>query len=274
MNAICVDDEERTLEYTVNRCRDLAQMDTVEGFTRAHEALEWLEDHPIDIAFLDIDLPDMDGITLAARIKEMQPNTAIVFLTAYKHFAYDAMSVRPSGYLLKPLTRDALVEEVEYALRGHVDSQNKTARIVVHTFGSFDVFVDGEALEFPRSKSKEVLAYLVDQQGDGVRRADIHAALWQGEEYGHRQQKYLDVVIRSLRDTLKRAGISQILEMKGGMLRVLPEYFDCDLYRFIQGDPAAIRAYTGRYMSYYSWAKFGGGKASISATLTERDNPK
>ena len=108
MKAICVDDEAKTLEYTVNRCREVAQMDKVEGYTRGREALEWLKDHPIDIAFLDIDMPDMDGITLAARIKEMYPNTAIVFLTAYKEFAYDAMSVRPSGYLLKPLT--ALVE--------------------------------------------------------------------------------------------------------------------------------------------------------------------
>ena len=84
MKAICVDDEARTLRYTVDRCRELAQMDTVEGFTHAREAVEWLKDHPIDIAFQDIDMPEMDGITLAARIKEMYPNTAIVFLTAYR----------------------------------------------------------------------------------------------------------------------------------------------------------------------------------------------
>ena len=162
MKAICVDDEARTLRYTVDRCRELAQMDTVEGFTHAREAVEWLKDHPIDIAFQDFDMPEMDGITLATRIKEMYPNTAIVFLTAYKQFAYDAMSVRPSGYLLKPLTRDALVEEVEFALRGRSDSPNNGAWIVVKTFGSFDVFVDGEMLVFPRSRAKEVLAYLVD----------------------------------------------------------------------------------------------------------------
>ena len=181
------------------------------------------------------------------------------------------MSVRPSGYLLKPLTRDALVEEVDFALRGRSDSPNNGARIVVKTFGSFDVFVDGEMLVFPRSRAKEVLAYLVERQGDGVRRADIHAVLWQGEKYGHQQQKYLDVIIRSLRDTLKRAGVSQILEMKGGLLRVLPENFDCDLYRFLQGDPLAVRAYRGRYMSDYSWANFGEGRVSINATLATRD---
>ena len=218
--------------------------------------------------------PDMDGITLAARIKEMYPGASIVFLTAYKEFAYDAMSVRPSGYLLKPLTRDALLEEVEYALRGRREASGNSARIVIRTFGNFDVFVDGEMLTFPRSKAKEVLAYLVDQQGSGVRRAAIYDALWDGEHYGHQQQKYLDVIIRCLRDTLKKAGIGQILEMKGGLLRVLPEYFDCDLYRFVQGDPAAVRAYQRRYMNNYSWAELGEGRVGISATLAGRGRLK
>lgn len=256
MKAICVEDEANTLEYLLDRCRELPRLDSVEGFTRAREALDWLESHPVDIAFLDIDMPDMDGITLAARVKEKYPGIAVVFLTAYKQFAYDAMSVRPTGYLLKPITGEALSREVEYALTGRFESAYPRARIVVRTFGNFDVFIDGEMLVFSRSKSKEVLAYLVDQQGSGVRRGDIYRMLWQEEEYGHSQQKYLDVVIRSLRETLKKAGISHILEIKGGLLRVIPESFDCDLYGFIKGDPEAVRAYRGRYMSNYEWAKF------------------
>lgn len=257
MKAICVDDEATTLEYVVERCRELSQMDLVEGFTEAREALEWLRDNPVDIAFLDIDMPDMDGITLAARIKKIHPNIAIVFLTAYKQFAYDAMSVRPSGYLLKPLTRQALLEEVEYAMmKVQYKPLNQGSGIVVRTFGNFDVYVDGELLTFSRSKSKEVLAFLVNQQGRSVKRSEIYETLWEDEDYGHRQQKYLDVIIRSLREPLKQAGISQILGMKNGLLKVIPETFDCDLYRFIQGDPAAVRAYKGKYMNGYSWAEF------------------
>lgn len=271
MKAICVDDEAKTLQYTVDQCRKLAQMDLVEGFTEALAALEWLKKNSVDIAFLDIDMPDMDGITLAARIKEIHPNTAIVFVTAYKQFAYDAMSVRPSGYLLKPLTPEALLEEVVYAMTKVLyKPMNKGNRIVVRTFGSFDVFIDGELLAFSRSKSKEVLAFLVDQQGRGVRRSEIYEALWEDEEYGHRQQKYLDVIIRSLRETLKQAGISQILEMKRGLLRVLPGTFDCDLYRFVQGDPVAVRAYKGKYMVGYGWAEFGDDRVGISAALAGR----
>ena len=58
----------------------------------------------MDLAILDINMPQIDGITLAARIKQISPQTAILFLTAYKEYAFDAYAVHPTGYLLKPVT--------------------------------------------------------------------------------------------------------------------------------------------------------------------------
>ena len=54
------------------------------------KALDWLRDHPVDPSPPDINMPKLDGITLAARIKEMHPKTAIPFLTAYREHAFDA----------------------------------------------------------------------------------------------------------------------------------------------------------------------------------------
>ena len=59
-------------------------------------------------------MPDMNGIVLAARIKERWPDANILFLTAYREFAFDAFSVHPCGYLLKPVTLDALQKEIDY----------------------------------------------------------------------------------------------------------------------------------------------------------------
>ena len=69
----------------------------------------------------------------------------------------------------------------------------------------------------------------------------------------------LDVYIRSLRDTLKEYEVERIFEMSRGTLRVIPETFDCDVYRFFAGDPDAINAYRGEYMSAYSWASITEG---------------
>ena len=97
MRIICVDDEPLAVEYTVGQCRLLSQVSEVKGFTSAQEALDDLMIHPADVAILDINMPQIDGITLAARIKEAHPQTAILFLTAYKEYAFDAYSDIPQG---------------------------------------------------------------------------------------------------------------------------------------------------------------------------------
>ena len=114
----------------------------------------------------------------------------------------------------------------------------------------------GETLAFHRAKSKELLAYLIDRSGKGVTRQDIFAALWEEGLYDRSRQKYLDVIIRSLRETLREAGSEGILEIKSGFLRIRPELLDCDLYRFLNNDPAAVNAYRGEYMPEYTWAVF------------------
>ena len=73
MKAVCIDDEPLAVEYTLGQCARLPQIDEAKGFTDAQEALEWLRDHTADVALLDINMPQVDGITLAARIKELHP---------------------------------------------------------------------------------------------------------------------------------------------------------------------------------------------------------
>ena len=77
----------------------------------------------------------------------------------------------------------------------------------------------------------------------------------------------LDVIIRSLKTTLEENGISEIIEMKRGTIRVCPEKFDCDMYKFLKGDIDAINSYKGEYMSSYTWA-------SITESFIDRNVEK
>ena len=70
MTAICVDDEPLVLQLTVSLCKELPGLDDAVGFTRAEEALAYLSGHEAAVAILDIDMPDMNGLALAAKIKE------------------------------------------------------------------------------------------------------------------------------------------------------------------------------------------------------------
>ena len=72
--------------------------------------------------------------------------------------------------------------------------------------------------------------------------------------YDRSMQKQFDVIIRSMKDTLREYGIERIFEMKKGSLRICPEQVDCDMYRFFDGDVEAFNAYHGEYMNPYSWA--------------------
>ena len=257
MKAICVDDERILAEDIARMCNELDGIDEVKSFVRSDDALVWVENNHVDLALLDIDMPGMNGIDLAAAIKEKQPDAAIIFLTAYSQYALDAFSVHASGYLMKPITKQALESEVSYALSKK--KSHLAGHIVIRTFDHFDVYVDDAPISFRLAKSKEILAYLVDKQGNGVTRADLFAAVWEDRPYDRKMQKQLDVYIRSLRQTLEDHHISEIMEMKRGILRVRPDSFVCDLYLFLSGDSEVMHAYRGKYMSPYPWASITEG---------------
>ena len=250
MRVICVDDEQLIVEDTAAFCRTLPRITEVLGFTSPLDALGWLKSDHADLAVLDVNMPDMDGITLAREIRKMRPDMPVIFLTAFPEHALDAFAVHATGYLLKPVNREKLAAEVAYALSGKQGGAHITAR----TFGNFDLFVDGDPVTFRQAKCKELLAFLVDRQGMSVTRSQAFSVLWEDRMYDRPMQKQFDVILRSLRDTLKEKGVDNLIEMNKGILRIRPEGVSCDAWRFFRGDTDAVNAYRGEYMSAYSWA--------------------
>ena len=254
MKIICVDDEELVLDLVVRLCREMPQISEVVGFSSALKALEYLENNTADIALLDIDMPEMNGINLAVKMKKLRGNISIIFLTGYSHYAVEAFKIHANGYVMKPIEKERLENEIN-----HIISPGASAsypHIFAKTFGVFDFLVDGKSIHFSRSKSKELLAFLIDSQGAGVKRAVAFAALYEDKLYDRKMQKQFDVVVHSLKTTLDENKISDILEMKAGELRINPDLIDCDLYRLLAGDVRAINSYCGEYMTTYYWASF------------------
>ncbi len=253
MKVICVDDERLLMEDTVDMCRELGFVDEAEGFTRPADVLLYFEHKQADLVILDIDMPGLNGLELAAAIREKQPDLPIIFLTGYEKYALEAYSVHPSGYLLKPVKKEKLEAEIAHALG--ISRQKSRSRIKAHTFGNFDLFVDGKPVAFRQAKCKELMAYLIDRQGATVTRREAFAILWENRPYDRPMQKQFDVIIRSLRSTLTEYGVEEIFEMQSGAMRVNPELISCDVWRLLAGDPEAERAFHGEYMSNYSWAE-------------------
>ena len=252
LKILCVDEDSAFLDNIVKMCRELPQIDEVTGFADPGSAMKWTNNNFADIALLNINMPNINGLQLSAEIRSVYPDISVIFVSDDGRHAVEAFEQHACGYLIKPINKRRLEAEIEDAISHKAVRANKG--IVVKTFGEFDVFVNGERMNFSRSKAKELLAYLVDRQGGSVKRPMLAAVLWEDELYDNKKKEYLDVLIRSLQDTLEQYKISDIIELKNVSLRICPEKIYCDLYRFLDGDTDAFSLYQGEYMKPYTWA--------------------
>lgn len=257
MRILVVDDEQIALDMLVEEIGSIVSTAETIGFLLPEQAIAYAKEHLCDIAFLDIEMPQMSGITLAKRLKKTNPQLNIIFVTAYREYGLEAMELRASGYLLKPVNTEDIKRELE-ALRYPICNVGSGIRAV--TFGQFDLLVDGQAVHFGRAKSKELLAYLVDRQGGGVTKREVAAILFEDQEYNRSIQDYINKIVKELEISLNDAGAAAVFVKKRNYYAVDPSQFTCDFYEYEKGDPAAINAYRGEYMTQYSWSELEVGK--------------
>lgn len=255
MDIIAVDDERLPLEGLVQTINKVCNGNKVTGFNNPFEALEHIKNHKTDVAFLDIEMFGMNGIELAKKCKENNPNLNIIFVTGYSEYAIDAFNVRASGYLLKPATEEAVKNELENL---RIPYKCKK-RIYIQTFGNFELFVDNKPVLFSRGQAKELLAFLVDRKGSGASTSEIASVLWEDKEYTRSIKNQIQHIIAYLMQTLKEVNAQDIIIRSWNNIAVDKNKFDCDYYDFLNGNTKAINAFTGEYMNNYTWAEFTTG---------------
>lgn len=250
MKVLAIDDEEIALEALVDAIRTAAPTAEIYSFRDTKKALEFYRTTPCEVAFLDIQMWDMNGIDLAKRLKMLNAKVNIIFSTAYGDYREDAFDMHASGYLTKPITPSMIRRELENLRHPVAPEQNMRVQII--TFGNFEVYIDGEPVEFRYDKTKELLAYLVDRNGAYCSNAEIMAALWEDDK----KTSYLGNLKKDMLDTLREKKCQDIIESGWGRLRIDTEKVDCDYYKWCKGELAGINSYRGEYMTQYSWAEF------------------
>ena len=111
-NAIALDDERPALDVIDAFCSRIDSVDLVKTFTRPGEARLYLETNPVDLIFLDINMPKESGLTFFRSITQQ---TLVIFTTAYSEFAAESYEVEAVDYLLKPFTFDRFEKAVQRA---------------------------------------------------------------------------------------------------------------------------------------------------------------
>ena len=251
MNTITIDDRQLAVNAMVHNMKEIDPEGNHVGLISPAEALSYARAHHIDVAFLDIEMPDMNGLEMAEAFKKIQPDVNIVFVTGHAEYALDAHSLFASGYLVKPADVSD-VENVLKHLRYPVDGGNK---LTVRCFGNFEVFVQNRPVLFRRAKCKEIFAYLIDSRGASVTMGELISILWEDGGNISSRNSQLRTFISDLRRSLSEAGFDEILVREYNSLAVRTDMVDCDFYRFLERDEAAMREFMGEYMRQYSWAE-------------------
>ncbi len=253
MKILAADDEPLALKNLVRAIQEAQPDAELVTFTEPEDVIEYAKEQPVDVAFLDIEMGSMTGIEVAKQLKVQYPKVNIVFVTAYDKYMAQAIQLRMSGYVNKPVTKEKIaieLEDLKYPIRIASDEL-----LTVRCFGNFEVFVNGKILEFEKNKTKEMFAYLIDRRGSMVTTGELRSVLWEDIDTDVNTRSYLSKTKKDLVTTLKKAGIRDVFIETRGKYSVDTSKMSCDYYDYLDDKPEGIRAYNGEYMAQYSWGE-------------------
>ena len=250
MKIIALDDEEIALEGLTEAIREAEPSAEIHSFCEAEDVMEFCRKTICDVAILDIQVWDMNGVELAKEMKLLHPDINIIFATGYGDYREDAFDMHASGYLMKPITTEKIREELDN-LR-HPVPASATKRVRFQTFGNFEVFIDEQPVKFKYELTKEMLAYLVDRNGAYCTNGEIMAQLWGDMQHA----SYLSNLKKDLIDRFRQKGCQDVIDSGWNKLRIVTGKTDCDYYDWMAGKAYAINRYHGEYMAQYGWAEF------------------
>ncbi|OME79116.1 hypothetical protein BK120_22735 [Paenibacillus sp. FSL A5-0031] len=282
LKVILVDDEEPALIHLERLLRADGRVQVVGKYTSAMEGLDHLARSYADIAFLDIGMPEMNGLEAAERIQELYPAIRIVYVTAYSAYAVEAFELHALDYLLKPVDSARIgktidrIEEYAKLLNNQAQSFEALAErneLSVRCFKRLEL-VGGAALngkvKWRTKKAQELFAYFLHLEGAWVTRERLIETLWREYELD-KAVTYLHHSVSRIRWLLREWGVSFTVEYQGESYRLpyaairtdvaefeetvaeLPYQFQDNWSRYEH----AISLYKGDYLEdhNYAWAE-------------------
>lgn len=248
-----VSEDARTLQDAAALVAELEPGAEVLSFADSPSALAEARRRPVDVALLAANMDELDGLDLGQYIKDLYPSVNLVFLDPDDAQALDALSLHASGCLLLPVSKFALSAELE-DLRYPVSGGTRN-RVFAQTFGNFELFVDGEPVAFKYSRTKEIVALLVNNRGAQTTNGEIIAALWEDDGDPEKKASYLRNLRQDLQNTFTRLKLTDLIHKQRGSMAIAADRIDCDLYDWLAKKDKSRYRYMGDYMNQYSWAE-------------------
>ncbi len=223
-----VDDEDSALDALEDELNEIDAVRIVGKFTSPMEALQQVGSLHVDMVFLDIEMPGIDGLALADQMLQNDQSVDVVFTTAYDQYAVEAFEVNALDYILKPVMQERLLKSFNKWMAKHksTDSFHREPACRIATLGTFQLMITTEketeqTVKWRTNKARELFAYFVHQRGQDVHKSDMIIDIW--PEYDReRAIAHLHTGVYYIRKMIKQYRLEHCMTV----------YYANDYYRF------------------------------------------
>ncbi len=153
--AVCDDEEQYRIQLKALLEKIGGILDTeIDTFSNGEWLLDAFRKNSYDIIFLDIEMPEMDGITLARKIREISDKANIVFLTGHVEYALEGYEVNALRYLTKPVQTDKLKEVMRF-----VGEKNRNKKQLIIKEDGEEILLDIDEIIYMEAQNQNVLIH-------------------------------------------------------------------------------------------------------------------
>ena len=245
MKVIAIDDEISSLQIFLKEIVFIENLECRFFKDDARQILDYVKHNDVSAAFLDVNMPGINGLDLAKKLVEISKGIQIVFVTGVNVVEKDLPASLQSnvlGFIYKPYSFNDVKRYVD--LIG-----NNCSYMEAKMFNSFDCFIEGKAIRFSSAKSKELLALLLAYNGKTLEMSDAISQLWPDAPLENAKRLYRDAVWR-LRKTLAEYNVSCV-DFSRAQLSLNKSKVVCDYWDYLKNGEGN---YAGVFCKSYDWA--------------------
>ncbi len=273
-----VDDEPLSLDYFERLLAERPEVTLIGRYTDPHQALAGIAEEIPEVVFLDIEMPEINGISLSEKIQAFAPQTNIVFVTAYREYAIQAFELNAIDYLLKPIQKERLEKTLQRLVHDNPEPEAKNKQptleqICMLSSLRFELAGGGNnqlEVKWRTAKAKELFAFLLHHRQKQIRKDHILDVIWAGND-PEKSVAQLYSAIYQLRKLMEKLALplminshnnSYLLDLQG--TPVDAEVWEQLLFasepitkETIPQHLAVLEAYSGDYLAEhaYLWAE-------------------
>lgn len=232
LTAVLIDDEYYALEGLKIDLEASGAVKVLGMYEDGQEAAEKVKDLNPDVAFLDINMAETNGLDLFTELTDSCPQLQIVFVTAYNEYAVEAFELDAADYIVKPVRKERLKKTIA-RLQNHAPFPVLNHSMAINCLGHLSIKIDGKEADIAwrTKKAEEMIAYLACREGEFVAKEKIAEALWPELDKKKSKSNFY-LAYHYLKKQSGQTGIEFPLESVRGKIRLRTEDVELDITKY------------------------------------------